>query len=65
MSARRISTRTPNQTVAEPATVRTCRGDRGTPKERAARADAALGQVESARFHAKESVESCGGRRSA
>ncbi|CAM5480492.1 hypothetical protein GCM10010345_11330 [Streptomyces canarius] len=65
MSPRRISIRTPNQTVAQPATVRACREDRGTPKDRAARADAALGQRESARFHAKASAESPGERRTA
>lgn len=65
MTARWISTRTPNQTVAEPATVRACRQDRGTASDRAARAEEAIGLNESAKFHAKESAESCGGRRTA
>jgi hypothetical protein len=63
MSPRRISSSTPNQTAAKPATVAACRQDYGTASERAARADDAIGQNESAKFHAKESAESLGGRR--
>ncbi|MEH0579043.1 hypothetical protein QBA54_32240 [Streptomyces sp. B21-108] len=62
---RRISTKTPNQTVAQPATVRACSKDRGTSQDRAARAEEAIGQTETAKFHAKESAESLGGRRTA
>ncbi|WP_019061750.1 hypothetical protein [Streptomyces prunicolor] len=62
---RRISTRTPNETVAQPATVRACSKDRGNVQDQAARAEEALGQLESAKFHAKASAESCGGRRTA
>ncbi|MER7477361.1 hypothetical protein ABTX60_06860 [Streptomyces sp. NPDC126510] len=65
MTARRISTKTPNQTVAQPATVTACQRDQGTPQDQAARAEEALGQSESAKFHAKASAESCGGRRTA
>ncbi|MFI1702990.1 hypothetical protein [Streptomyces griseoruber] len=60
MTARQIDTRTPNQTVAQPATVRTCRQDRGTASDRAARAEEAIGQNESAKFHAKASAEAAG-----
>jgi hypothetical protein len=63
MSTRRIDTKTPNRTVAEPATVRACQQDRGTAGERAARADDAIGQSEAARFHAKASAEAPRGRR--
>ncbi|MEU0060729.1 hypothetical protein [Streptomyces sp. NPDC006334] len=63
MSRRQISTSTPNQTVAQPATVQACQQDRSTAEDRAARADAAVGQLESARFHAKASAESPKGRR--
>lgn len=65
MTARQIDTRTPNQVVGQPATVRACQQDRGTPQDRAARADEAVGQRESAQFHAVSSAESCGGRRTA
>ncbi|MDX3069166.1 hypothetical protein PV518_44730 [Streptomyces sp. ND04-05B] len=60
---RQISTKTPNQTVSQPATVRACRADMGTDSERAARAEEAVGQLESAQFHAKQSAETFGGRR--
>lgn len=63
MIARRIDTKTPNETLAQPATVQTCRDDRGTPQDRAARAEEAIGQVESGQFHAKASAEAPGGRR--
>lgn len=65
MSPRQISTQTPSQTIAQPATVQACREDRGTPQERADRAEAAIEQSESAKFHGKASAESCGGRRTA
>ncbi|WP_406321784.1 hypothetical protein [Streptomyces sp. NBC_00519] len=63
MIARQIDTKTPNQTVAQPATVRACERDRGNPQDQAARADWAVGQWESTRFHAKESAEAAGGFR--
>ncbi|MGW4007905.1 hypothetical protein [Streptomyces sp. NPDC004763] len=61
--SRRIDTKTPNQTVAQPATVQACQRDRGTAAERADRADAAIAQQESARFHGKAAAEAPGGRR--
>ncbi|MEU2265004.1 hypothetical protein ABZ568_00820 [Streptomyces olindensis] len=65
MTARQIDTKTPNQIVGQPATVRACQQERGTPQEQADRAEAAIEQGESAKFHAKASAESCGGRRTA
>ncbi|MET8746828.1 hypothetical protein [Streptomyces sp. NPDC004728] len=61
--SRQISTETPNQVVAQPATVRACQQDRGTPRDRAGRAEDAAGQQESTKFHGKESAESAGGCR--
>ncbi|MFF4179662.1 hypothetical protein [Streptomyces sp. NPDC001750] len=61
--SRKISATTPNQVVAQPATVEACQQDRGAPQERAGRAEEAVGQLESAQFHAKESAESAGGCR--
>ncbi|WP_371097142.1 hypothetical protein [Streptomyces sanglieri] len=61
--SRRISATTPNGVVAQPATVQACQEDRGTPRDRADRAEDAAGQQESTKFHAKESAESAGGCR--
>ncbi|GGZ73011.1 hypothetical protein ACFOOM_01150 [Streptomyces echinoruber] len=61
--SRRISTTTPNRVLTQPATVQACRQDRGTPQERAARAEEAIGQRESAQFHAKASAEAAGEHR--
>lgn len=60
---RQISTETPNQIVAQPATTQACQQDRGTPQGRAARAEEVIGQRESAQFHAKASAEAAGGCR--
>lgn len=61
--SRRIDTKTPNQTVAEPATVAACQHDRGTPSARADRADAAVALAESAKWHGKAAAEAPGGQR--
>lgn len=63
MSPRQISTKTPNRTVAQPATVQTCQQDHGTPQDRTARAEDRIGQNESARWHAKAAAEAPKGRR--
>lgn len=63
MTARRISTKTPNQTVAQPATVPACRQDRGTPQDRAARAEDAVAQSETTKWNAKAGAERWGGVR--
>lgn len=58
---RLISTKTPNSVASTPATVEACKGDLRSPREQAAKADEAVGQRETARFHAKESAESLRG----
>lgn len=63
MSPRRISTKTPNAVASAPATPEACRADLRSPSEQAAAADAAVGQSETAKFHAKESAESLRGTR--
>jgi len=63
MTARRISTNTPNQTVAQLATVTACGRDYGTASDRTARAEEAIGQNEAAKFRAKASAEAPGRRR--
>jgi hypothetical protein len=63
MSPRKISTRTPNETVAQPATVQACQQDHGTPRDRAARAEDRVGQNETAKWHAKAAAEAPRGRR--
>jgi hypothetical protein len=65
MTARQINRRTPNLIVSQPATVRACQQDRGTPQDRVVRADEAVEQRQSAQFHAVSSAENCGGRRTA
>ncbi|MFF7901199.1 MULTISPECIES: hypothetical protein [unclassified Streptomyces] len=61
--ARRISTKQQNQTMAQPPTVQACARDRGTPAERAARAEDAIGQAETAKWHGKAAAEAPRGRR--
>ncbi|MFJ4469527.1 hypothetical protein ACIP2X_18820 [Streptomyces sp. NPDC089424] len=52
-----------NRIVSEPATVEACQQDRGTPKERAARAADAVAQAETAKWNGKSASETPRGRR--
>ncbi len=60
---RRISSKTPNAVASAPATPQACKGDLRSASEQAAAADAAVGQRESAQFHAKAAAEAPRGRR--
>lgn len=60
---RQISTKQPNQVVAQPATVAACQQDRGTQQDRADRAEQAVEQQESMQFNGHASAEAARGWR--
>ncbi|MFF9123185.1 hypothetical protein ACF09J_07785 [Streptomyces sp. NPDC014889] len=53
----------PNRILAEPATVQACTRDRGTPADQAARAEDAIVQAETAKWHGRAAAETPRGRR--
>lgn len=61
---RKLRTDQSNQTVAQPATVDTCRRDYGTPAERAERAEDATAQSETTKWHGQEAMDAPKGWRS-